>query len=73
MNQRSSSYSLYGFGIMRDAQTAKPKAFKTRDGWFAHNLGRELGSENTFLHGLWGEEMNPSNARRRVLSAEDSA
>ena len=23
---------------MRDAQTAKPRAFKTGDGWFAYNL-----------------------------------
>ena len=23
---------------MRDAQTAKPKAFRTGDGWFAFNL-----------------------------------
>ena len=27
-----------GFGIMRDAQTAKPQSFKTGDGWFACNL-----------------------------------
>ena len=27
-----------GFGIMRDAQTAKPQAFRTGDGWFAANL-----------------------------------
>ena len=27
-----------GFGIMRDAQTAKPQTFRTGDGWFAHDL-----------------------------------
>ena len=27
-----------GFGIMRDAQTAKPQSFPTGDGWFAYNL-----------------------------------
>ena len=27
-----------GFGIMRDAQTAKPQNFVTGDGWFAYNL-----------------------------------
>ena len=27
-----------GFGIMRDAQTAKPQTFRTGDGWFAYNL-----------------------------------
>ena len=27
-----------GFGIMRDAQTAKPQSFKTGDGWIAYNL-----------------------------------
>ena len=31
-----------GFGIMRDAQTAKPQAFKTGDGWFAYNLAVNL-------------------------------
>ena len=28
-----------GFEIMRDAQTAKPQAFKTGDGWFAYSKG----------------------------------
>ena len=32
-----------GFGIMRDAQTAKPQSFRTRDGWFAFNLATNLG------------------------------
>ena len=27
-----------GFGIMRDAQTAKPQAFRTKGGWFVANL-----------------------------------
>ena len=27
-----------GSGIMRDAQTTKPQAFRTADGWFAYNL-----------------------------------
>ena len=31
-----------GFGIMRDAQTAKPQAFRTGDGWFAYNLAVNL-------------------------------
>ena len=31
-----------GFEIMRDAQTAKPQAFKTGDGWFACNLAVNL-------------------------------
>ena len=31
-----------GFEIMRDAQTAKPQAFKTGDGWFAYNLAINL-------------------------------
>ena len=31
-----------GFGIMRDAQTAKPKAFRTGDGWFPYNLAVNL-------------------------------
>ena len=31
-----------GFGIMRDAQTAKPQAFRTGDGWFAYNLATNL-------------------------------
>ena len=31
-----------GFGIMRDAQTAKPQRFKTGDGWFAYNLAVNL-------------------------------
>ena len=30
------------FGIMRDAQTAKPQVFKTGDGWFAYNLAVNL-------------------------------
>ena len=31
-----------GFGIMRDAQTAKPQAFRTGGGWFAYNLAANL-------------------------------
>ena len=31
-----------GFGIMRDAQTAKPQTFWTGDGWFAYNLAVNL-------------------------------
>ena len=31
-----------GFGIMRDAQSAKPQAFRTGDGWFAYNLAVNL-------------------------------
>ena len=31
-----------GFGIMRDAQTAKPQTFRTGDGWFAYNLATNL-------------------------------
>ena len=30
------------FGIMRDAQTAKPQSFKTGDGWSAFNLAVNL-------------------------------
>ena len=31
-----------GFGLMRDAQTAKPQTFRTGDGWFAYNLATNL-------------------------------
>lgn len=31
-----------GFGIMRDAQTAKPQSFRTGDGWFVYNLVTNL-------------------------------
>ena len=31
-----------GFGIMREAQTAKPQSFRTGDGWFAFNLATNL-------------------------------
>ena len=31
-----------GFGIMRDAQTAKPQTFRTGDGWFPYNLAANL-------------------------------
>ena len=31
-----------GFGIMRDAQTAKPQTFQTGDGWSAYNLAANL-------------------------------
>ena len=31
-----------GFGIMRDAQTAKPQTFRTGDGWSAYNLAANL-------------------------------
>ena len=31
-----------GFGLMRDAQTAKPQGFRTGDGWFAYNLAVNL-------------------------------
>ena len=31
-----------GFGIMRDAQAAKPRTFRTGDGWFAYNLAANL-------------------------------
>ena len=30
------------FGLMRDAQTAKPQSFRTGDGWFAYNLAVNL-------------------------------
>ena len=30
------------FGIMRDAQTAKPQSFRTGDCWFAYNLATIL-------------------------------
>ena len=37
---RTVSFDPYddGFGIMRDAQTAKPQTFITGDGWFVYNL-----------------------------------
>ena len=31
-----------GFGIMREAQTAKPQTLRTGDGWFAYNLAANL-------------------------------
>ncbi len=31
-----------GFGIMRDAQTAKPRTFRTGDGWSVYNLAANL-------------------------------
>ena len=31
-----------GFGVMRDAQTAKPQTFRTGDGWFPYNLAVNL-------------------------------
>ena len=31
-----------GFGLMRDAQTAKPQSFRTGDGWFTFNLATNL-------------------------------
>lgn len=31
-----------GFGVMRDAQTAKPQSFRTGNGWFAYNLAINL-------------------------------
>ena len=31
-----------GFGIMRDAQTAKPQRFKAGDGWLAYNQAINL-------------------------------
>ena len=31
-----------GFGLMREAQTAKPQTFRTGDGWFAYNLAVNL-------------------------------
>ena len=32
----------HDFGIMRDAQNAKPQSFKTGDGWFACSLAANL-------------------------------
>ena len=34
-----------GFGIIRDAQTAKPQTFRTGDGWFAYNLAVNLSQQ----------------------------
>ena len=34
-----------GFGLMRDAQTAKPRGFLTGNGWFAYNLAVKLMAE----------------------------
>ena len=31
-----------GFEVVRDAQNAKPQAFRTGDGWFAYNLAVNL-------------------------------
>ena len=31
-----------GFGIMPDAQSARPQAFRTGDGWFPYNLAVNL-------------------------------
>ena len=31
-----------GFGLIRDAQTARPQAFRTDDGWSAYNLAANL-------------------------------
>lgn len=31
-----------GFGVMRDAQSARPQLFATRDGWFVYNLVTNL-------------------------------
>ena len=31
-----------GFGIMRDAQSGKPRMFRTGDGWFAYNVAVNL-------------------------------
>ena len=31
-----------GFGIMREAQSAKPQTFRTGDGWFVYNLATNL-------------------------------
>ena len=31
-----------GFGIMRDAQTAKPQTFRTGDGWLPYKLVVDL-------------------------------
>ena len=31
-----------GFGIMRDAQTARPRTFRTDDRWFPYNLATNL-------------------------------
>src|SRR2546425_3203375 len=35
-----------GFGIVRDAASAKPQVFQTEDGWFAYNLVRNLASRS---------------------------
>jgi len=35
-----------GFGIVRDAASAKPQVFVTEDGWFAYNLVRNLASRS---------------------------
>ena len=31
-----------GFGIMREAQSAKPQTLRTGDGWFPYNLATNL-------------------------------
>jgi len=36
-----------GFGIVRDAASAKPQVFQTDDGWFAYNLVRNLASRSS--------------------------
>ena len=40
MDIRSVAFEPFrdGFGIMRDAQTAKPPSSRTGAGWFAYNL-----------------------------------
>lgn len=36
-----------GIGVMRDAQTAKPQIFVTKDGWFSYNLITNLARAGT--------------------------
>jgi len=35
-----------GFGIVRDAASAKPQVFVTEEGWFSYNLVRNLASRS---------------------------
>ena len=58
-----------GFGIMRDAQTARPQTFRTGDGWFAYNPAANLAqiqglithlplSQVPWLHTKWRAAAN---------------
>ena len=63
-----------GFGLMREAQTAKPQSLRTGDGRFHYNTAVNLARQNTTCLKSWQTEQrwakNDICAKGRILNSK---